>query len=346
MGAAFVLLVASALPAAATVPPRGDPAARLPGGSLAGEYWDLAARFDSGHVLLATVTITNALGGRTAIALGQLVDPNGTVHPFSRTESPGGFRLEEGGRRIDLRSIVLDQAGDRPSFVVDKDELEIDVTIEGRGSPAWPEEVVAPGCPLDVLAVAAPAHGGFRIPGRGPRVELRGLAAITHRWMPGLEADCLQRGVELFAMQKDLGVYFREVLAPDGRAHAWMLVQRGARTLYQGPPSRRTLRFGDDANGYPELTGLEVRAPGIEARVDVGPSLGAFEPLERIPAPLRWAIELRTRPRLSWSAPSCRITLTTDGERVAVGAPALVKLAYTNPLSTEPLSAAGGFGGR
>ena len=51
--------------------PRGDPAARLPEGALAGEAWDLVARFESGHLLLATVALTNTpLGGRTGSAPG------------------------------------------------------------------------------------------------------------------------------------------------------------------------------------------------------------------------------------------------------------------------------------
>jgi hypothetical protein len=312
--------------------PRGDPAARLPQGALAGEYWDVVARFDSGHVLLATLTLTNALGGRTAVAVGQLIEPDGTVHPFSRTEEEGGFQLEGGARRIELGSIVLDQRGPERSFVVDKDELGIELQFAAAGMPAWSEEEVAPGCPLDVLEVAAPARGSFQLPGRD-LVPLRGLAAVTHRWMAGLEADCMQRGVELFAMQGDLGVYFREALAPDGRTHAWLLVQRGARTLYQGEPSRRDLRWHPGPAEYPELASLAVTAPGLSARVELGAPLGRFEPLSRLPGPLRWALELRTRPRLTWSAPRCQIQVAAGGERLARNAPALVKLSYTNPMS-------------
>jgi hypothetical protein len=324
-------LGALAFPASALVP-RGDPAARLPQGALAGEYWDLVARFDSGHLLLATLTLTNALGGRTAVAVGHLVEPDGTVHVFSRSENEGGFRLEGGARRIELGSIVLDQSGPERSFVVDKDEIGIAVTFAAAGAPAWPEEEAAPGCPLDVLGVAAPARGSIRLAGRDP-LPLRGLAALTHRWMGGLEADCLQRGVELFAMEGDLGVYFREALAPDGRTHAWLLVQRGARTLFQGEPARRDLRWRPGPVAYPELASLAVAAPGLAARVELGEPLGHFEPLARMPAPLRWALELRTRPRLTWSAPRCQIQVAAGRDRLARNAPALVKLSYTNPMS-------------
>lgn len=321
--------------------PRGDPAARLPEGALAGESWDLVARFESGHVLMASVVLTNTgLGGRTAVALGQLVEPDGTVHAFSRSERPGGWRLEGGDRRLDLQSIVLDQTEGARRFVVDKNELGIDVAIASAGAPAWPEPDVAPGCGLDVLEVAGPAVGSFRAPGAASAVALRGLAALTHRWTPGLEVDCLRRGVELFAMEAGLGLYFRESETPDGARHAWLLVQRDGRTVFQGAPTESEVVWRAGAPGYPEPARLRFAAPGLSGRVEFAAALGAFEPLARLPAPLRAAMELRTRPRVAWSAPRFELELGGKARRGA----ALAKLAWTNPspegVATPPGSRA------
>jgi hypothetical protein len=320
---------------------RGDPAARLPEGALAGEYWDLVARFESGHVLMATVALTNTgVGGRTAVAVGQLVEPDGTSHPFSRSERAGGWRLDGDGRRLDLQSIVLDQAGDTRRFVVDKNELGIEVSLASAGAPAWPARDASPGCGFDVLDVAGPATGRFRRAAGAEPVALRGLAALTHRWTPGLEVDCLRRGVELFAMQPGLGLYFRESEAPDGARQTWLLVQRDGRTLFEGAPAESEVRWRDGAPGYPEPARLRFAAPGVEGSAEFGEALGVFEPLARLPAPLRAAMELRTRPRVAWSAPRFELRL---GRRALHGA-ALAKLAWTNPqpapAGTLPAAAA------
>lgn len=346
----LALAALGAAPAADRVVARGDPAARLPSGALAGEYWDLVARFESGHVLLATVTLANtALGGRTAVAVGQLTEPDGTAHPFSRVEIGDGYRIAADGRRLELGSIVLDQSQATRRFEVDKNELGIEVAIDPMGTPAWPEDA-APGCPLDVLEVAGPASGRFRAADREP-VPLRGLAALTHRWMPDLEVACLQRGVELFAMDGELGLYFREALGPEGEARRWLLVQRGGRTLHRGPADA-DLHWTEDAGGYPELAALRVAAPGVEARAETGAAIGSFEPLDRLPAPLRALLALRTRPRVVWSAPQATVVLeepsgagaAAPAERVRRRAPALVKLSYTNPLPPPRAARASGRG--
>lgn len=315
---------------------RGDPGARLPAGALAGEYWDLVARFESGHLLVATTVLANTgPGGRTAVVVGQLVEPGGRVHPFSRSEREGGWRLEDDGRRLDLQSIVLDQSGHARRFVVDKNELGIDVAIEGAGAPAWPAQDTTPGCGFDVLDVAGAATGTFRSGRAAAPVALRGLAALTHRWTPGLEVDCLRRGVELFAMQPGLGLYFRESETPSGAREVWLLVRRDGRTVFQGVPSESALGWRAGAPGYPDLAWLRFTAPGLAGRAEFGKPLGVFEPFARLPAPLRAALELRTRPRLAWSTPSFELR---TGQRSLRGG-ALAKLAWTNP---QPASDAGG----
>jgi len=345
VAAALLLALAAAAPPADAVPARGDPAARLPSGALAGEYWDVVARFDSGHVLIVEVTLANTvLGGRLAVAVGQLSEPDGTAHRFSRSESDGQLQLGEEGRRIDLRSIVLDQSAARRRLVVDKNEFGLDVAIDPMGAPAWPTDEAMPGCPFDVLEVAGQATGRLRLPGRAP-LELHGLAAVTHRWMPDLEVACQRRSVELFAMDGDLGLYLRQTLDPEGRERAWLLLQRGGRTLHQGPPAESELRWRQEGSEYPELAGLRVAYPGFRAQAEVGAPLGTFEPLSRLPAPLRLALELRTRPRLVWSAPRCEVVLGEGEDRLRWNAPALVKLTYTNPLSIPPPSPSSAAGG-
>jgi hypothetical protein len=314
---------------------RGDPAARLPARLLAADHWDLVARFESGHAVFATASVTN-LGpaGRHAVVIGEVVEPDGSMHRFSRSEGAGSWSLSPDGRRIDLRSIAFDQSADPRRFSVDKDELELELEIAAGGPPAWPDEVV-PGCPLDVLAADAAASGSYWRPGGPERTALRGRAAITHRWTPGLEVGCMRRGVELFVIEGELSIYFREVLAPDGRARPWVDVRRDGRPLHQGPPDASRLEFRPDAGGFPQLEALSFAAPGVSARVEFAAPLDAFEPLARLPLPLQWALGLRTRPRLTWSAPRFEVTLVQGGRRQTFAGAGLAKVAYTNPLGSE-----------
>ena len=320
--------------AAAASVPRGDAAARLPEGALASESWDVVAHFDSGHVVVATVALFNpGLGARNALAFGQLVEPDGTVHPFSRSERTGGWRLDASGRRLDLGSIVLDQSETPRRFVVDKNEIGIEVVIETGGHPAWPAEESATGCAIDVLEIAGPATGSFRIE-RGDALPLRGLAAVTHRWMPGLEANCLRRGLELFAMQGGLGLYLREIETPDGERRSWLVLQRDGVVVFQGPPTDSQITWRTGRPGYPEPMTLRFHAPGISGRVEFGDSLGRFEPLARLPAPIRLVLEPRTRPRLQWSESNVELTLDGASEPGIRGA-AIAKVAWTNPIPDD-----------
>ncbi|HSJ97912.1 MAG TPA: hypothetical protein VLC53_12605, partial [Myxococcota bacterium] len=104
-------------------------------------------------------------------------------------------------------------------------------------------------------------------------------------------------------------------------------VQRDGRTVFQGVPTESEVTWRSGVPGYPEPARLRFAAPGVAGRGEFGASLGSFEPLARLPAPLRSAMELRTRPRFAWSAP--RVEIQLRGRSLQGGA--LAKLAWTNP---------------
>jgi hypothetical protein len=334
-----LLAPAAPAPSATAAPGRGDPAARLPSSRFAGDYWDLVARFESGHAVLAIASITH-LGpaGRHAAVVGQLLLPDGTVERFSRTESAGGFSLSEGGRRLDLRSIVFDPRGPVRRFLVDKDELELELALRAGEEPLWPEEAV-PGCSLDVLEIDAEVSGSYWLPGMEARAPLRGRAALTHRWTPGLEVECMRRGVELFVLEGELSIYFHEVLTPDDRRLRWLVVRRGGRVLHRGAPEASELRFRPGAAEFPQLEKLQFTAPGVSGQVEFADPLGAFEPLARMPSPLRWVLGQRTRPQLTWSTPRFEITLEEGRRRRTFAGAGIAKLSYTNPFAPGPVRA-------
>ncbi|MCU0670227.1 MAG: hypothetical protein MUF70_12895, partial [Myxococcota bacterium] len=113
--ARVALLVLVLWPATAPV----APPVRLPEGKLATEYWDLVARLDSGHLLIAQTWLSNlGVADRSAGALGWLIAPDGAPQRFKRSEEPGAWLLTDGGRRIDLHSIALEPGGPTRRFEV------------------------------------------------------------------------------------------------------------------------------------------------------------------------------------------------------------------------------------
>jgi len=304
------------------------PAVRMPKGELAGEYWDLIARLDSGQVLIAQTAITNlGVGDRHAAAIGDLVDPDGAVHRFKRSDDPGQWTLGEGGR-VDLRSVALDLGASPRRFEVARDELGIDLALE-RTSDAIAARDDGP-CSFELLEPAAPASARIRIGAAAP-VATHGRVALVHRWSSGLESDCVLRRVELFVLEPDLGVYFAETTTPAGAVSRRLVAERGGKVVFAGDPERASVRFGPGATGFATPEAIEFAAAGLAGTARVGATLASIDPTERLPAPVQWLVATRTRPRLTWlRAP---FELVAGGRRVA--GEAVAKITYSNPLSTR-----------
>jgi hypothetical protein len=296
-----------------------------------GDYWDLVARFESGHLLFAMAGVGNMGWGETnASVVGFVIDPDGSVHRFSRTDPDGKQHLSEGGRRLDLRSIVLDRSAPLWRFAVDKEEMKLELAIRSDGSVARPAEALAPRCPFDVLETAVPVSGTLWRQGMPGPLPLRGQISVVHRAPRGLEADCLVRRVEVFALERDFGLYFTELATPDGKRSRWLVTTSGGRITYQGAPDAAELRWREDAGGYPQPASLQLAAPRLSGQVEIGAPAMTYDPTERLPAPLRWAVSLRTKPLLTASAARFELVVG-EGRRIA--GTGVARVSYTNPLS-------------
>ena len=321
--AALGLVLAASLAASAAAPDSG----------AGGDYWDLVARFDSGHLLVAMAGVGNMGWGDTnAAAVGFVIDPDGTSHRFSRTDPEGKQHLSEDGRRLDLRTIVLDRSAPLWRFTVGKQEMKLDLAIRSDAGAARPAADLAPHCPFDVLETSAPASGTLWRQGMPAPLLLRGQIAVVHRAPRGLEADCLVRRFELFALERDFGLYFTELATQDGKRLRWMVTTRGGRIAYQGEPTTAELEWRADARGYPQPARLQLGAPRLSGRVEIAEPAMTYDPTERLSAPLRWAVSLRTKPLLSASAARFELVLD-DGRRFA--GTGIARVSYTNPLSAE-----------
>lgn len=308
-----------------------------------GDYWDLVARFDSGHLLVAMTGVGNMGWGDTnAAAVGFVIDPDGSTHRFSRTDPDGPQHLSKDGRRLDLRTIVLDRSAPLWRFAVGKQEIKLDLAIQSDAGAARPASDLAPRCPFEVLETSAPASGTLWRQGMPEALALRGQIAVVHRAPRSLEADCLVRRFEFFALQPDFGLYFTELVTQDGKRLRWMAMSSRGRITYQGVPTTAELQWREDAAGYPQPASLRLGAPPLSGRVEIAEPAMTYDPTERLSAALRLAVSLRTRPLLSASA--ARFELTLDDGRHLAGT-GVVRVSYTNPLSAEhrdPQVAGGG----
>jgi hypothetical protein len=303
------------------------PAVRMPKGELAGEYWDLIARLDSGQVVIAQTAISNlGMGDRHAAAIGDLVDPDGTVHRFKRSDSEGQWTLAGGGR-VDLRSIALDLAASPRRFEVARDELGLDLAFERDADPIAASDDGP--CSFELLEPAAPASAHVRI-GTATPTATQGRVALTHRWSTGLESDCVLRRVELFVLEPDLGVYFAETTTPAGAVSHRLVAERDGRVVFAGDPDRAAVRWSPAATGFAPPAAIEFAVPGFEGNARVGATLATIDPTERLPAPVQWIVATRTRPRLTW----LRAPFEVDAGGRRIAGEAIAKVTYSNPLST------------
>jgi len=97
-----------------------DPAAKLPAGGSASEYWDLVAQLGDGFRVTARFIITNeGPGERSAAAFGHVLRPGAEPVVFQNARREGKWRLASDGRRIEIGSSHLDFSGYYSHFVVD-----------------------------------------------------------------------------------------------------------------------------------------------------------------------------------------------------------------------------------
>lgn len=333
LAAVAALALASPAPAGAVA---AAPAVRMPAGELAGEYWDVIARLDSGHLLIAQTYISNlGPGDRSAGAVGYLVSSDGKVESFKRSEPEGKWRLVD-GRWIDLHSVELDPAGPPRRFSVGRDELGVDLVMKNGGAPRN-GGTISSACPVELLEMASPADAELRTKKGAAPKKTRAHVAMTHRWTQSLESDCTLRRVELFVLERELGLYFSETTTPDGALHRWLVVRRGERVVFEGDPGAAKVRWSTGAGGFAPPDSVRFSVAGIEAHVRFEEEpLATLDPTERLSVPVQLLVATRSRPRLSWMRAPYDVSVSSEGGKSrSFRGDAVAKVSYLNPLAEE-----------
>jgi hypothetical protein len=307
-----------------------EPALRLPAGELAGEYWDLVARFDSGHWLVAQTYVSNlGPGDRRAGAIGYLITPDGDARRFKRSEDPGAWQLT-GGRLLDLHSIALDPVGPPRRFEVDKPEMAIDVVLR-EDAPRPPSPKRSSACSFEMIDAGTAAEVELR-DGKAAPLASRGHVALTHRWSEGLEADCTLRRVELFAPVDEVALYFAETTAPSGAVTRWLVARRGERVLFAGDPRDARVQWEAGGEGFAPPASARAAVRGLSLDVRFGTTLASVDPTEQLGAAAQLLLQARTQPRIAWLRAPFEIALDADGVRQIITGDAVAKVSYLNPL--------------
>jgi hypothetical protein len=329
-GAADSSPVPPALDGSGGVP---GPAARLPSGGSAWEYWEITALLDSGHRVACRFLVTNAgPGDRNGVAIGRVIAPDGRVKEFHNGRRSHRWTLSDDRRRLDVGSSHLDLHGPVQRLWIDKRRVKIDLryTVAGEAfSPAgvappdYHLDVVAVGVAppdyhLDVVAVSAPIEGSLWLEGMDAPLPVRGRAALTHSWSKRPEVDLMLRRIEFFGLRDEDALYLIDFTTPAGSRSRWLGQSRGSDLRFA--TSEFALHL-DGAAADRENTpywvpgSLVLEGEQIGGRIRIERTLVEAHPLSALPGPIRFLFSLSMRPWRVWMDSPFEVRLPVDLDR-------------------------------
>ncbi len=336
-----LLLVALAAGFVAAVPERGDPAARLSRSDGALEYWDLVARFEQGHRLVARVLVTNeGPGEQTAVGVGHLIQPDGEVVEFRNGRLQGSWTVSDDGRSLRIGSTQLGLSGPVRTLEYDNNKrgIEIRLRLRADGSARFPRAGEPPDYRSDVLDLAAPVEATVLLPGMTAPLALSGRAAFVHTWMDETEPSLVLRRIDVASLGPGVQVYLRDLTTPEGERHHWLVAVRDGRVLVETSEILVALegRQEGTSRGYPVPAALRLRGPGLAGRITLGRPLLEHNPLGALPQPFRFLLSFSMRPRRVWTDSSFSLRFDAAPGRAALDleADGIASVSFLNPLES------------
>ena len=301
------LLVSSTEAAETASLERGNPAAHLFPGDQASEHWDLTARFDSGHVLVAEFIITNiGIGDRNAAAFGYVIAPDGKKLRFRNGRREGNWQISPDRLLIEVGKSRLDLHGPPYQLQVDKKQLKLNIQIRPNGPAAWSDAFSDSGLAIDLLAASASVWGSLWMEGMPAYIDIRGTLALTHSWTEEASTDLIVRRVEFFSLQPECPLYAVDLTAPNGKRTQWMVAK--AANNATGWAQQVSFVMDGEAHGsqihdYPVPGSLRLKAPELEGLIQIQRVLLHDDPFDDLPRIFRWMVSLvlNLRPHRSWA---------------------------------------------
>ena len=298
-------------------------AARLSDAAEAMEYWDVAARFESGHRFFARFLITNeGPGTHTAAAVAHLVLPDGTVVPIKYGRAREGWQLSDDRNRLKIASAVLDVSHPLWRIEVDSDTNGFKVLLQLSREAAPVSTEPLPGAYWVDVVTPTPVRGTIWLRGMEAAQPVEGTVALTYTRMERNEEGLVRRRAELFARAGELGIYLADLTLADGRRRGALIVRDAERVIDRSDDLAMTvdgvLLPGDAQYPVPERWLAEGAAARVEVRLRR--EWLRWAPLDIVPQPFRFLLGLRVAPQLVWADADCELSLTLRGDRAPMSA--------------------------
>ena len=318
-----------------------DPAAKLPAGGSASEYWDLVALLDDGVRVTARVVVTNeGPGERSAAAFGHVLRKDTGPVVFQNARREGRWRLAPDRRRVEIGSSLLDLSADARHFEVDNDKRGVKVFLDwsaDASAQSVPAKVLPAGYAVDVLALATPVRASIQVAGMPKPLELEGRLTLTHTWMQVPENALVLRRIDVVSARSGPGVYLLDVLGPAGQRFAWLGVVDGDGG--RSPARLSTVESSRPLGSYPIPSSLALDGSDLQGRVSFGPPWLEVDPLAALPSILRMVYSLRGRPHRSWAEAGFEFTWVPRPEhpKLLIAGDAVASLSFLDVLPPGPI---------
>ena len=317
-----------------------DPAAQLPTGDDAWEYWDLNATFSSGHHITARFMITNfGPGSQSAVVLGHVTLPNGQIVEWDNGRKKSRWKLSENGRRIGVGSSHLYLEDPVYIFEIDKNFLNIKLQFAPEeGEHLKPDMNLPEGYHTQTLTTGQAVTGQLWIADIvEEEIELEGFITLTHSWSSESEADAMLRRIEILSMEEDSSLEVVDLTIPDGTHFQWLaLTEKGIMTyitqdfeiaLEGRAPNYRSKKFW-----VPER--MHLTGAGVNGMVTLSQITSSRNPLKVLPQPFRFLASFASKPRLVWAQAPFELDIKIDESAPPVHrqGTGIAVMTFTNPV--------------
>jgi hypothetical protein len=297
-----------------------DPAARLPGGKQGSEYWDLIAKFETGHFVFARFLLTNVgPGSHSAVVLGHVIAPDGGRHPFRNGRRRSRWQLSDDRLRLDINKCHLDLHDGSALLVVRKASVQLSLRFALDAGARPPPGTLPDRYAAETLAANAPVHGTIALDGAATVLETSGTGAVLHTWTREPEEERIQRRLDFFSLTPDLGLQLSEFRTPKGDVRRWLRATQDGRTVFETTSVELAAsgRLDGTPGSYPVEARLSLSGEAVSGDLALIQLLHHQDPLEAIPQPLRSVIRwsLSMKPHQLWATTSYDLTLQLNPDQ-------------------------------
>ena len=304
--------IAPAAGAEQTTATRLDPAARLPSGGSAIEYWDLTAQLDSGHRVVARFLISNAgPGDQHGAAVGYLIRPDGSSQRFKNGRMRRRWTLSSDRLALDIGSSHLDLHQPEGRLQISKRAVKIDLRFRHAGAGIVPPDVLPRGYHLDLLDSAAVAEGTIWLPEMAEPRAVRGHIGLVHTWSEKAEAKQVLRRIEFFSLQEGMPLYLLDLMTPKGKRTRWLTLTQSHKSILSlvNFPLRLAAPLSDEDPKYWTPGQIQLSDTNLSGEITLRDTLMRHNPLAPLPAVFRFLVSLNMQPRQLWAESEFDVTL-------------------------------------